>query len=150
MKLTNREIIFRNILKEAWNHRSGYEPNNGNHMVGGKWSSSDKTDEYEKEIEVYLGDGDKDYYLVGLIMDAYLSQGYDESVNYSWCEVEIDEDTIELQYIEDEYETGKRDLSDPKVRDKLFTMAKEKLLADKDYYFEDDFIIDDGYDPYDP
>lgn len=148
MKLTNREIIFRNILKEAWNHRSGYEPNNGNHMVGGKWSSSENSGEYEKEIEIHLGN--KDYYLVGMVMDAYLSQGCDESVNTSWCDVEIDEDTITLKYIEDEFETGTHDLSDPEVRDKLFTMAKEKLLADQNHYFEDDFIIDDGYDPYDP
>lgn len=146
MKLTNREIIFRKILKEAWKTRSGYEPNNGNHMVGGKWFSAENSGEYEKEIEIHLGN--KDYYLVGMLMDAYLSEGYDESVNTSWCDVEIDEDTITLKYIEDEFETGTHDLSDPEVRDKLFTMAKEKLLADPHRYFELDFTNEEDYPDY--
>ena len=135
----NSKTVFDKILNEAWSQHSGYVPHNGNGMVGGRWSSANTSGEYEKEIEVEL---DGTYYLVYLTMDADLDQGYDDSVNYSWSDVNIDENSIQLKDMMREL-SDEQDVTDPELRNKLFELAKEKLLANPDKYFENDWEIDE-------
>lgn len=143
----NSKTVFDEILTEGWNQHSGYVPHDGNGMVGGRWSSADTSGEYEKEIEVEL---DGTYYLVYLTMDADLDQGYDDSVNYSWSDVNIDENSIQLKDMMREL-SDEQDVTDPELRNKLFNLAKEKLLANPDKYFESDFEIDEpDYPDYEP
>ena len=139
MNIVDSKKLFENILNEAWNHHSGYVPHDGNGMIGGRWASSDTSGEYEKEIEVEL---DGTYYLVYLTMNADLDQGYDDSVNYSWSDVNIDENSIQLKDMMREL-SDEQDVTDPELRNKLFNLAKEKLLANPDKYFENDFEIDE-------
>lgn len=147
MNIVDSKKLFENILNEAWNQHSGYVPHDGNGMVGGRWSSADTSGEYEKEIEVEL---DGTYYLVYLTMDADLDQGYDDSVNYSWSDVNIDENSIQLKDMMREL-SDEQDVTDPELRNKLFELAKEKLLANPDKYFENDFEIDEpDYPDYEP
>lgn len=136
----NSKFVFDKVLNEAWNHHSGYVPHDGNGMVGGRWASSDTSGEYEKEIEVEL---DGTYYLVYLTMNADLDQGYDDSVNYSWSDVNIDENSIQLKDMMREL-SDEQDVTYPELRNKLFNLAKEKLLANPDKYFENDFEIDES------
>jgi hypothetical protein len=141
MNIVDSKKLFENILNEAWNHHSGYVPHDGNRMVGGAWASSSNSGEYEKEIEIEL---DGTYYLVTLTMYADLNQGFDDSVNYSWADLEIDESSIQLKNATGEL-LGSPDVTDPELKNKLFELAKEKLLADPDKYFEDDWE-DDNYE----
>lgn len=119
---------------EAWEYSSGRVPNDGNGRVGGSWSSAHNSGEYEKEIEVEYN---SEYYLVYLSVDAELYYENDESTN--WCEygVDIDEDSISLVDIQRE-DPERRDVVDPQTRDILFDLAKDRLIAEKDKFFEDD------------
>lgn len=122
---------------QEWNHTSGYVPNDGNGMVGGSWASATNEGEYEKEIEVEI---EGDYYLVNLIVDAELDCGYDNSVNYSWQDININEDTMALASAHKEGENI--EVSDPEFRKVLFEKAKSKLLNNKEEYFENDWDDD--------
>lgn len=126
---------------EAWEYSSGRVPNDGNGRVGGSWSSAHNSGEYEKEIEVEYN---SEYYLVYLSVDAELYYENDESTN--WCEygVDIDEDSISLVDIQRE-DPERRDVVDPQTRDILFDLAKDRLIAEKDKFFEDDWVGDEDY-----
>lgn len=76
-------------------------------------------------------------------MNADLDQGYDDSVNYSWSDVNIDENSIQLKDMMREL-SDEQDVTYPELRNKLFNLAKEKLLANPDKYFENDFEIDES------
>lgn len=119
---------------EAWEYTSGRVPNDGNGRVGGSWSSARNNGEYEKEVEVEYN---SEYYLVYLSVVAELYYENDESTN--WCEygVDIDEDSISLVDIQRE-DPERRDVVDPQTRDILFDLAKDRLIAEKDKFFEDD------------
>ena len=130
----NSRIIFDKVLNEKWEHWSGHEPRDG--MTGGSWEYYHNCGEYEKEVEVEL---DGTYYLVYLTMDAELSQGYDDSVGDLYhYDVDVDEDSIQLKDMMREL-SDEQDVTDPELRNKLFELAKEKLLDDPDRYFENDF-----------
>lgn len=126
---------------EAWEYTSGRVPNDGNGRVGGSWSSARNNREYEKEVEVEYN---SEYYLVYLSVDAELYYENDESTN--WCEysVDIDEDSISLVDIQRE-DPERRDVVDPQTRDILFDLAKDRLIAEKDKFFEDDWVDDRDY-----
>lgn len=126
---------------EAWEYSSGRVPNDGNGRVGGSWSSAHNSGEYEKEIEVEYN---SEYYLVYLSVDAELYYENDESTN--WCDygVDIDEDSISLVDIQRE-DPERRDVVDPQTRDILFDLAKDRLIAEKDKFFEDDWVGDEDY-----
>lgn len=126
---------------EAWEYSSGRVPNDGNGRVGGSWSSAHNSGEYEKEIEVEYN---SEYYLVYLSVDAELYYENDESTN--WCDygVDIDEDSISLVDIQRE-DPERRDVVDPQTRDILFDLAKDRLIAEKDKFFEDDWAGDEDY-----
>lgn len=126
---------------EAWEYSSGRVPNDGNGRVGGSWSSAHNSGEYEKEVEVEYN---SEYYLVYLSVDAELYYENDESTN--WCEygVDIDEDSISLVDIQRE-DPERRDVVDPQTRDILFDLAKDRLIAEKDKFFEDDWVGDEDY-----
>lgn len=126
---------------EAWEYTSGRVPNDGNGRVGGSWSSARNNGEYEKEVEVEYN---SEYYLVYLSVDAELYYENDESTN--WCEysVDIDEDSISLVDIQRE-DPERRDVVDPQTRDILFDLAKDRLIAEKDKFFEDDWVDDRDY-----
>lgn len=126
---------------EAWEYTSGRVPNDGNGRVGGSWSSARNNGEYEKEVEVEYN---SEYYLVYLSVNAELYYENDESTN--WCEygVDIDEDSISLVDIQRE-DPERRDVVDPQTRDILFDLAKDRLIAEKDKFFEDDWIDDADY-----
>ena len=130
----NSKAIFDKILNEKWEHWSGHEPRDG--MTGGSWEYYHNCGEYEKEVEVEL---DGTYYLVYLTMDAELSQGYDDSVGDPYhYDADVDEDSIQLKDIMREL-SDEQDVTDPELRNKLFELAKEKLLDDPGRYFENDF-----------
>lgn len=126
---------------EAWKYTSGRVPNDGNGRVGGSWSSARNNGEYEKEVEVEYN---SEYYLVYLSVDAELYYENDESTN--WCDysVDIDEDSISLVDIQRE-DPERRDVVDPQTRDILFDLAKDRLIAEKDKFFEDDWVDDRDY-----
>ena len=126
---------------EAWEYTSGRVPNDGNGRVGGNWSSARNNGEYEKEVEVEYN---SEYYLVYLSVNAELYYENDESTN--WCEygVDIDEDSISLVDIQRE-DPERRDVVDPQTRDILFELAKDRLIAEADKFFEDDWIDDADY-----
>lgn len=126
---------------EAWEYTSGRVPNDGNGRVGGSWSSARNNGEYEKEIEVEYN---SEYYLVYLSVNAELYYENDESTN--WCDysVDIDEDSISLVDIQRE-DPERRDVVDPQTRDILFDLAKDRLIAEKDKFFEDDWVDDRDY-----
>lgn len=126
---------------EAWKYTSGRVPNDGNGRVGGSWSSARNNGEYEKEVEVEYN---SEYYLVYLSVDAELYYENDESTD--WCEysVDIDEDSISLVDIQRE-DPERRDVVDPQTRDILFDLAKDRLIAEKDKFFEDDWVDDRDY-----
>lgn len=126
---------------EAWEYTSGRVPNDGNGRVGGSWSSARNNGEYEKEVEVEYN---SEYYLVYLSVDAELYYENDESTN--WCDysVDIDEDSISLVDIQRE-DPERRDVVDPQTRDILFDLAKDRLIAEKDKFFEDDWVDDRDY-----
>ena len=126
---------------EAWEYSSGRVPNDGNGRVGGSWSSARNNGEYEKEVEVEYN---SEYYLVYLSVVAELYYENDESTN--WCEygVDIDEDSISLVDIQRE-DPERRDVVDPQTRDILFDLAKDRLIAEKDKFFEDDWVGDEDY-----
>lgn len=126
---------------EAWEYTSGRVPNDGNGRVGGSWSSARNNGEYEKEVEVEYN---SEYYLVYLSVDAELYYENDESTN--WCEygVDIDEDSISLVDIQRE-DPERHDVVDPQTRDILFDLAKDRLIAEKDKFFEDDWVDDRDY-----
>lgn len=126
---------------EAWEYTSGRVPNDGNGRVGGSWSSARNNGEYEKEVEVEYN---SEYYLVYLSVVAELYYENDESTN--WCEygVDIDEDSISLVDIQRE-DPERRDVVDPQTRDILFDLAKDRLIAEKDKFFEDDWVGDEDY-----
>jgi hypothetical protein len=128
---------------QEWNHASGYVPNDGNWMVGGAWASSSNEKEYEKEVEVEING---DYYLVNLAVTAELDCGYDDSVNYSWQDIDIDEDTITLVSV---YEEGDNTVvTDPELKKVLFEKAKAKLIDNKEDYFENDWDEDEPFYDY--
>lgn len=126
---------------EAWEYTSGRVPNDGNGRVGGSWSSARNNGEYEKEVEVEYN---SEYYLVYLSVNAELYYENDESTN--WCDysVDIDEDSISLVDIQRE-DPERRDVVDPQTRDILFDLAKDRLIAEKDKFFEDDWVDDRDY-----
>lgn len=126
---------------EAWEYTSGRVPNDGNGRVGGSWSSARNNGEYEKEVEVEYN---SEYYLVYLSVVAELYYENDESTN--WCDygVDIDEDSISLVDIQRE-DPERRDVVDPQTRDILFDLAKDRLIAEKDKFFEDDWVGDEDY-----
>lgn len=126
---------------EAWKYTSGRVPNDGNGRVGGSWSSARNNGEYEKEVEVEYN---SEYYLVYLSVDAELYYENNESTN--WCDygVDIDEDSISLVDIQRE-DPERHDVVDPQTRDILFDLAKDRLIAEKDKFFEDDWVDDRDY-----
>lgn len=126
---------------EAWEYTSGRVPNDGNGRVGGSWSSARNNGEYEKEVEVEYN---SEYYLVYLSVNAELYYENDESTN--WCEysVDIDEDSISLVDIQRE-DPERPNVTDPQTRDILFDLAKDRLIAEKDKFFEDDWVDDRDY-----
>ena len=115
-----------------WSRSSGYVPHDGNGMVGGKWESFDNMGDYEKEIEI---EHEGTSYLVGLLVDAELSCGYDDSVDYSWSDIEIGDISLDYVYNED----TKEDETDPALKEILFDKAKKELEDKKDKYFESDW-----------
>lgn len=125
---------------EAWKYTSGRVPNEGNGRVGGSWYAAHNSKEYEKEVEVEYN---SEYYLVYLSVYAELSYGSDESTNWSGYDIDIDEDSISLIDIQRE-DPERRDVANPQTRDILFDLAKTKLIAEKDKFFEDDWIDDDA------
>lgn len=141
----NSKFVFDKILNEKWEHWSGHEPRDG--MTGGSWEYYHNCGEYEKEVEVELNGT---YYLVYLTMDAELSQGYDDSVGDPYhYDADVDEDSIQLKDIMREL-SDEQDVTDPELRNKLFELAKEKLLDDPGRYFENDFYEEPDYPDYEP
>lgn len=131
--LENKKSKRRN---EAWRYASGRVTNEGNGRVGGSWYAAHNSKEYEKEVEVEYN---SEYYLVYLSVYAELSYGDDESTNWSSYDVDIDEDSISLIDIQRE-DPECQDVKGPQTRDILFDLAKNKLIAEKDKFFEDDWV----------
>ena len=126
---------------EAWEYTSGRVSNDGNGRVGGSWSSARNNGKYEKEVEVEYN---SEYYLVYLSVVAELYYENDESTNWSDYGVEIDEDSISLVDIQRE-DPERPNVVDPQTRDILFDLAKDRLIAEKDTFFEDDWVDDETY-----
>ncbi|MBR6612003.1 MAG: hypothetical protein IKK93_07185 [Campylobacter sp.] len=145
----NLTTIYESVLKEGgWSHSSGYVPHDGNGMVGGKWESSSYEGEYEKDV-VFNYEGKE--YTVKMTLDAELDGGYDDSVNYSWADVDIDEDSIQIKevYYWDEETKDYVDVESPDP--KIIEAAKKEIINHADEYFENDWEQDEpDYPDYDP
>lgn len=131
-----RGLLLENAKRktEAWNYRHGLVPNEGNGRVGGKWYSADKVIEFEKTVDVEFNGED---YSVVLTGTAELSCGEDDSVDYSWQEVGVDEDSIQaIDVTKDGIEEA--NLGD--IKDVVIDLAKKQLIAEKDDYFAEDWL----------
>lgn len=131
-----RGLLLENAKRktEAWNYRHGLVPNEGNGRVGGKWYSADKIIEFEKTVDVEFNGED---YSVVLTGTAELSCGEDESVDYGWQDVDVDEDSIQaIDVTKDGIE--KANLGD--IKDVVIDLAKKQLIAEKDAYFAEDWL----------
>lgn len=131
-----RGLLLENAKRktEAWNYRHGSVPNEGNGRVGGKWYSADKVIEFEKTVDVEFNGED---YSVVLTGTAELSCGEDESVDYGWQDVDVDEDSIQaIDVTKDGIE--KANLGD--IKDVVIDLAKKQLIAEKDDYFAEDWL----------
>lgn len=144
-RMPESENLVSKFLKlREWTGSVGYISNNGNHMVGGKYaSSSSGRKEYEKQVEVeYEGS----YYEVDLFVFATLSEGYDESTNWSWSDIEIDD--IQLKQI---YNEETKDLvTDSELQEILFKKAAKIIEDEKDDYFDTDWYEEEDYQDYEP
>ena len=144
-RMPESENLVSKFLKlREWTGSVGYISNNGNHMVGGKYaSSSSGIKEYEKQVEVeYEGS----YYEVDLFVFATLSEGYDESTNWSWSDIEIDD--IQLKQI---YNEETNDLvTDSELQEILFKKAAKIIEEEKDDYFDTDWYEEEDYRDYEP
>lgn len=96
---------------------------------------------YEKEIEVEYN---SEYYLVYLSVNAEPSCSNDENINWSSSDVDFDENSISLVDIQRE-DPERPNVVDPQTRDILFDLAKDRLIAEKDTFFEDDWVDDEDY-----
>ena len=144
-RMPESENLVSKFLKlREWTGSVGYISNDGNHMVGGKYaSSSSGVKEYEKQVEVeYEGS----YYEVDLFVFATLSEGYDESTNWSWSDIEIDD--IQLKQIYDE-ETNKP-VTDSELQEILFKKASKIIEDERDDYFDTDWYEEEDYRDYEP
>ena len=133
--------IYEGVMKESgWTHSSGYVPHDGNGMVGGRWASSSYEGEYEKEV---IFDYKGKEYTVTMTLDAELDGGYDDSVNYSWSDIDIDEDSIQIKSV-CYWDEETRDFVDVENPDpKIIEAAKKELEDNKDHYFENDWEQDE-------
>ena len=144
-RMPESENLVSKFLKlREWTGSVGYISNNGNHMVGGKYaSSSSGRKEYEKQVEVeYEGS----YYEVDLFVFATLSEGYDESTNWSWSDIEIDD--IQLKQIYNEETNGL--VTDSELQEILFKKAAKIIEDEKDDYFDTDWYEEEDYRDYEP
>lgn len=136
-KPMNKIELFERVLKESgWKNHSGYVPNDGNGMVGGKWESWDCDGDFEKEVEFNLNG---EVYNVVMTLDAELDGGYDDSVNYAWSDVNIDEDSIQIESVclWDDKLNHYVDIENPS--EEIIEAAKKELIKNKDKYFEEDW-----------
>lgn len=144
-RMSESENLVSKFLKlREWTGSVGYISNDGNHMVGGKYaSSSSGVKEYEKQVEVeYEGS----YYEVNLFVFAILSEGYDESTNWSWSDIEIHD--IQPGQI---YNEETKDLvTDPELQEILFKKASKIIEDEKDDYFDTDWGEEGDYPDYEP
>ena len=140
----SENLVFKFLKLREWTGSVGYISNNGNHMVGGKYaSSSSGRKEYEKQVEVeYEGS----YYEVDLFVFATLSEGYDESTNWSWSDIEIDD--IQLKQIYNEETNGL--VTDSELQEILFKKAAKIIEDEKDDYFDTDWYEEEDYRDYEP
>lgn len=139
-RMPESENLVSKFLKlREWTGSVGYIPNDGNHMVGGKYAGySSGVKEYVKSVEVeYEGS----YYEVELFVFANLSEGYDESTNWYGYDIEIDD--IQLKQIYDE-ETNKP-VTDPELQEILFKKAAKILEDERDDYFDTDWGEEEDY-----
>lgn len=142
-RMPESENLVSKFLKlREWTSSVGYISNDGNHMVGGKYaSSSSGVKEYEKQVEVeYEGS----YYEVNLFVFAILSEGYDESTNWSWSDIEIHD--IQPGQIYDEETKGL--VTDPELQEILFKKASKIIEDEKDDYFDTDWYEEGDYPDY--
>ena len=140
----SENLISKFLKLREWTGSVGYISNNGNHMVGGKYaSSSSGRKEYEKQVEVeYEGS----YYEVDLFVFATLSGGYDESTNWSWSDIEIDD--IQLKQIYNEETNGL--VTDSELQEILFKKAAKIIEDERDDYFDTDWYEEEDYRDYEP
>lgn len=96
---------------------------------------------YEKEVEVEYN---SEYYLVYLSVNVKPSYSNDENNNWSGSDVDFDENSISLVDIQRE-DPERPNVVDPQTRDILFDLAKDRLIAEKDTFFEDDWVDDEDY-----
>lgn len=143
-RMSESDLVSKFLKLREWTGSVGYIPNDGNHMVGGKYaSSSSGVKEYEKQVEVeYEGS----YYEVNLFVFAILSEGYDESTNWSWSDIEIHD--IQPGQIYDE-ET-KKPVTDSELQEILFKKASKIIEDERDDYFDTDWYEEEDYRDYEP
>ena len=72
------------------------------------------------------------------------SYSNDENINWSSSDVDFDENSISLVDIQRE-DPERPNVVDPQTRDILFDLAKDRLIAEKDTFFEDDWVDDEDY-----
>lgn len=96
---------------------------------------------YEKEIEVEYN---SEYYLVYLSVNVKPSYSNNENNNWSSSDIDFDENSIALVDIQRE-DPERPNVVDPQTRDILFDLAKDRLIAEKDTFFEDDWVDDEDY-----
>ena len=143
-RMSESDLVSKFLKLCEWTGSVGYISNDGNHMVGGKYaSSSSGVKEYEKQVEVeYEGS----YYEVNLFVFAILSEGYDESTNWSWSDIEIHD--IQPGQIYDE-ETNSL-VTDPELQKILFKKASKIIEDERDDYFDTDWYEEGDYPDYEP
>ena len=143
-RMSESDLVSKFLKLCEWTGSVGYISNDGNHMVGGKYaSSSSGVKEYKKQVEVeYEGS----YYEVNLFVFAILSEGYDESTNWSWSDIEIHD--IQPGQIYDEETNGL--VTDPELQKILFKKASKIIEDEKDDYFDTDWYEEGDYPDYEP
>ena len=143
-RMFESDLVSKFLKLCEWTGSVGYISNDGNHMVGGKYaSSSSGVKEYEKQVEVeYEGS----YYEVNLFVFAILSEGYDESTNWSWSDIEIHD--IQPGQIYDEETNGL--VTDPELQEILFKKASKIIEDERDDYFDTDWYEEGDYPDYEP
>ena len=143
-RMSESDLVSKFLKLCEWTGSVGYISNDGNHMVGGKYaSSSSGVKEYEKQVEVeYEGS----YYEVNLFVFAILSEGYDESTNWSWSDIEIHD--IQPGQIYDEETNGL--VTDPELQKILFKKASKIIEDERDDYFDTDWYEEGDYPDYEP
>lgn len=143
-RMSESDLVSKFLKLCEWTGSVGYISNDGNHMVGGKYaSSSSGVKEYEKQVEVeYEGS----YYEVNLFVFAILSEGYDESTNWSWSDIEIHD--IQPGRIYDEETNGL--VTDPELQEILFKKASKIIEDERDDYFDTDWGEEEDYRDYEP